>query len=201
MFFSADQIADHHSSSRLGIEPFEPKLLKPASYLLRLGNQVRRWERQNSPIDLMTENCSELALGKSEQLSEFLIEQGDLLLVSSLESIWLPSDLVGFLSTTSHMARAGISVTCDSQVVSPGFGQGAPCGLTFEIVSHNPSPVVLKFGTPVCHIMFATVGRSKSPLQLSRSIYEASQNPSGPCLSEELARIGLLHTSPFKIEE
>lgn len=201
MFFNADQISDFQSTSRLGINPLEPKLLKPASYLLRLGNKVRRWTKQSTPIDLMLENCDEHALEPMESFSEIQVEQGDLFLASSLESIWLPDDLVGFLSTTSHMSRAGVSVTCDSQIVSPGFGRGNPCGLTFEIVSHNPSPVVLREGMPVCHLMIASVDAMNRTSGLDRSIYEANRIPSGPRLAEELAKIDLLSTSHKQLEE
>lgn len=190
MFFNADQIFDQRSQSVFGIEPFEPAHLKSASYVLRLGNKVRRWIRQDTPIDLMTEDCAAHSLGSVETVSEIRVHRGDLLLVSSYESLWLPNSLAGFLSTTSHMSRAGISVTCDSQLVSPGYGQGAPSELTFEIVCHNPSPVILHYGMPVCHLMLAPVSPLKRGLALGRSIYEKQPVPSGPSLFEEMPQIG-----------
>ncbi|TWU19509.1 dCTP deaminase [Allorhodopirellula heiligendammensis] len=189
MFFSADQISDQRSQELFGIEPFEPALLKSASYVLRLGNRVRRWRRQDTPIDLMTEDCAANSLGSVETVSEICVKQGDLLLVSSYESLWLPNGLAGFLSTTSHMSRAGISVTCDSQLISPGYGQGVPSELTFEIVSHNPSPVILHHGMPVCHLMLAPVSPQNREIALMRSIYEHQPVPSGPSMFEEMQHI------------
>lgn len=192
MFLSADQITGNRSESKLVIEPFDPEMLKAASYVLRLGNRVRRWSRLNEPVEAWSADCSADALGPIETLSEFTINRGELLLVSSYERIGLTEGLLGVIMTLSHISRFGISVTCDSHLVSPGFGKDATCELTFEITSHNPNPVRLRAGLPVCHLLLATVGSTSNKTPLAKSIYQNLPTPSGPALFEEFSG-----TSPF----
>ncbi|UUO07860.1 hypothetical protein M4951_05985 [Blastopirellula sp. J2-11] len=192
MFLSAEQITRKRSESALVIEPFEPELLKAASYVLRLGSKVRRWNRRDEPVEVWSPNCSADLLGPIETFSEITINRGELLLVSSNERIGLTGGLLGVIMTLSHISRFGISVTSDSHLVSPGFGKEAACELTFEVTSHNPNSVRLRAGLPVCHLLIANVDATSSKAPLANSVYQNLPTPFGPALFEEFAC-----TSPF----
>ncbi len=192
MFLNSDQICAAIESSEIEISPFEPKFLKPASYVLRLGSQIRSWIKQDVPVDLMTDDCSKNALTMPQQFESVNIVQGELHLITSLEKIRIPEGFIGLLATTSHLARAGISVTNDSSVVSPGFGSQGMLNLTFEVVSRNPNSVTLRKGLPVCHLLIAELKANKESRPLHRSVYETcGEHISGPAIFQELKSIGM----------
>ena len=92
------------------------------------------------------------------------------------------------LSTLSHIARFGLDVLHNSFLVSPGFGRNAPTALTFELVSHNPNPIRLRPGLPICHIGFQQVLNPGTPnATLSKSIYENKASPVPPMYVEEFS--------------
>ena len=136
--------------------------------------------------------------GDPVRLSDDVIEPGNLgavvddeivritrstfLLGASVEHLSLPLHLVGFLSTTSHVARRGISMVLSSTLVSPGFGRNTPTAITFEITSANPALVEIAGGTPVCHLILARVlpGDPSTLTHHGRSPYESVAAPSAP---------------------
>ncbi|APZ94398.1 dCTP deaminase [Fuerstiella marisgermanici] len=195
MFLNAEQITAKRSESALLIEPFDRELLKPVSYVLRLGHKVRRWAKSDKAIDVWSNNCSESVLGPIETFSEITVNRGELLLVNSHERIGLTDGLLGVITTLSHISRFGISVTSDSHLVSPGFGKDASCELTFEITSHNPNPVRLRAGLPICHLLLANVEAASGKTRLANSVYESLPTPFGPALFEEFASISIFQSA------
>lgn len=185
MFLSAQEIRAEVGCGRLVIDPFDPQMLKPASYVLTLGGRFRTWGCRTSPLDLSSRDAAS-ALGPPQTLSAITLQDRTFVLACSAEIIGLPMDLVGIISTLSHVARFGISTHLDSWLVSPGFGHTEPTALTLELVSCNPSPVTLDSGMPVCHISFARASGVPDPtLFLATSIYEGKEAPSPPLLVDE----------------
>lgn len=114
---------------------------------------------------------------------------GSVALASSLELLRLPENVMGMLSTLSHVARFGLSVLQESFFVAPGFGQRAPQALTFELVNHNPNAIRLQPGLPICHIGFQEVLDPGTPNdELRSSIYERRMSPSPPMYLEEFRK-------------
>lgn len=186
MFLTANDIRDAVGSGQVVIEPFEASLLKPASYVLRFSNKWRRWIKSDEPILVWSGEASKNHLSPVETADEVLISPGEFVLASTTEAISLPRDLVGWISTLSHLARFGISIHNDSFLVSPNFGAGEPTPLTLEIHSTNPSPLRIKSGTPACHLAFArATSNPAAEIRLRKSIYEGREAPCEPMLYEE----------------
>jgi dCTP deaminase len=188
MFLLANDIQAEIKSGKIVIEPFLPELLKPASYVLRLGTGAIKWIKRKKPLKVWGPDASKDNLKKSEPEKEIIVRPYSLVLMPTLEKIKLPEDIVGFISTLSHMARFGITMQSNASIVSPGFGYKTPSALTLELFSVNPSPLKLKVGIPSCHLAFIrTSSNFKKKVKLSHSIYEGLEVPHAPMLFEEFS--------------
>ena len=186
VFLSADQINELVESGALSIDPFDSNLLKGASYTLRLGNTFCLWKNEEEPIELWTKNSASNYLTPVFQADNYVLKPGTFLLGSTLEKIGFPENHIGILYTISHLARFGITVCHSSAWINPGFGKHEPTALTLEIHSVNPSPIRIKTGIPVCHLIIAKVSENENILPIVRkSVYEGIKSPSLPRLYEE----------------
>jgi dCTP deaminase len=186
MFLSAKEIEACVQANRLRIDPFAPELLKPASYVLRLGQRFARWKPTTTPLRPWAEVVDDSALAYVETAREIELTPGELILANTYERLALSPSVAGILSTLSHLARLGVTVTSGSTWVNPGFGETEPTALTLEISNVNRVPIVLDSGMPVCHLAFAEVSGEVRPRgPLAKSIYDGSKSPSGPRLFEE----------------
>jgi dCTP deaminase len=190
MFLSADEISNEIETGRLVVQPFARELLKPASYVLRISDRWRQWKVSKEPINTWSADSIEQHIEPVVQQNAFDIRPFQLVLASTIERIGMPSDLMGVLSTLSHLARFGICVHLNSCFVSPGFGNQVSTALALEIFSTNSSPIRLEAGMPVCHLAFARTTSAKDAGVLSRSIYEGSDSLSPPRLFEEFHFLG-----------
>jgi dCTP deaminase len=190
MFLNADTIQAEVKSGRLVIEPFLPALLKPASYVLRAGRQSRVWKSTGQVIDLWEENAGGGSLSEISESEDITIQPGAFVLISTLESIALPEDVLAIVTTMSHLARFGISCQLGSGLVTPGFGTACKSPLALELISFNPNPIRLRAGIPLCHLLFTRVeAMDRSALKLGQSVYENRQCPHRPLLYEEFGHI------------
>lgn len=189
MFLSADEIKVAVEAGQLGIRPFFPELLKPASYVLRLDNEFLEWKRRRGSVRIMSAAASE-GWVRSRRRRDVLISRGAFFLGRTLESLAMPHDLVGLISNLSHLSRFGLSVNGGSFWINPGFGSAQPTKLTLELSAVNPNALRLVAGMPVCHVAFTRVSPGRRlPLSLRRSIYEGRDTPAAPMLFEEFNEV------------
>jgi dCTP deaminase len=187
MWLSANEIDRRVRTGEIALEPFDKRLLKPASYVLRLGTECLIWRKLTTPVQLAEyrpdhDDCERL---KTEDV---LLLPGTFVLASSFELLRLPANLIGVLSTLSHIARFGLSVLQNSTLVSPGFGQDAPTALTFELFNSSPNSVQLRSGLPICHLGFQQILDPGTPNPvLHRSVYERQISPALPKYRDEFS--------------
>jgi dCTP deaminase len=190
MFLSANEIRAEIEAGRIGIDPYLPSLLKPASYVLRLGSKVIKWAPSAQSIRIWSESAGKDRLVNELLTPGYILPPGGFLLTGTLERIRVPEGFCGLIASLSHLARFGVCVHLNSFVISPGFGSNSMSNITLELTSHNTAPIELQPGLPVCHILFVrTQAVKEARLPLTRSIYEGLDAPSGPMLYEEFHRI------------
>lgn len=189
MWLSANEIDRRVRAGELALEPFDQRLLKPASYVLRLGAECLIWRKIGGAVRLAEYRSS--ADDFERLLSEdVLLLPGTFVLASSLEHLRLPPNLIGILSTLSHVARFGLSVLQNSTLVGPGFGQDTPTALTFELLNSSPNPIQLRPGLPICHLGFQELRDPGTPNPaLRKSVYENQTSPGPPRYSDEFGDI------------
>lgn len=125
------QIRQFVEQQRLGIEPFNPGQVQPASYDLRVGNKILA-----SPLG--PEKRGKVVI-LSEQKPSYGIESGQMIGVISYERVELPLELCARFGIRSSFARLGINAFGGLQL-DPGF-KGR---LVMNLLNVGPEPVDIK---------------------------------------------------------
>lgn len=138
---SGEKIAEMVKEGRLIIDPFDPHLIQPASYDLRLGPKILA-----SPL-------SSEKLGMVIQLTEkepcYQIYSGQMVGVLSLEKIKLPLDVSGRFGIRSAFARRGLNAFGGLQL-DPGW-RGR---LNMNFLNVGPEPIAITLHEPLFSVEF-----------------------------------------------
>ena len=176
-------------AGEIRIEPFDERLLRRNSYLLRLAGHFRRI-RTDRVIDTAVPEDYRHARGTLEDGPAVVIDPESLVLGCSVERIGVSTGIVGLLSGVSNVARLGVTVHCTSQLVNAGFSYTDPGCLVFELATLGRMHVRLHAGTPLCHLIFARLESPTTDLAPSR---RHAQH--GPDASTLLAQFGAFYAS------
>src|SRR6266498_3413043 len=136
MFLPNTEIADQIHKKNLLIDPFDQKLLRPASYLLRLSNAFVRFKTATL-VDVIDGESIKQNAGGTIQQDSIVVQPHEFLLASSIEKIGIPNGLLGLIAGLSHLGRLGLAIHSTSPLINPGFGWQTPSCITFEIFSYN----------------------------------------------------------------
>ena len=185
MLFSSAEIEAGIDGGGIRIVPYDVRLLRRASYTLRLGNKWRRWRSSSDPIRIWSPAASSGRLEPVEESASCVLRPGDLVLGCTAEKIAIPNDVCAFICTLSQISRFGVSTTGGSLLIRPGFGRPDPMELTLELSSSNPSPIELTAGMPLCHLVFLDLSGLASKGR--ESFYD--NGPAAPTLYEEMSEI------------
>lgn len=106
------------------------------------------------------------------------IHPGELVLGSTLESVEIPDDLVGWLDGRSSLARLGLMVHVTAGRIDPGWGGQ----VVLEFYNNGKLPLALRPGMFICALSFETLSSpAKNPY---RSRTNAKyKNQTGPTSS------------------
>lgn len=120
---------------------------------LRLGVQFRVFNHSKlAYIDptskkLATDMMSEVTLKKGEP---FILQPGDFVLATTVESITISDDLIGRLEGRSSLGRLGIVVHSTASIFEPGWN-GV---VVMELGNLGRMPVALRPGMRICSMTF-----------------------------------------------
>lgn len=133
MIMVDSQIREAIERGTIVLEPFEETSLQPASYDMRLGKKaiVTGVEEQ---IDL-------------EKRGSLTIKAGDFALLTTLESIELPTNIAGNIGVKSYYTRKGMVVLAGLQI-DPGF-EGV---LVIGVYNASPRSLTIDYASPFCTI-------------------------------------------------
>jgi dCTP deaminase len=136
--------------------------IKGISVDLRLGHQFRVFTDHNTGFIDLSGAKSELTttvdriMGAEINLNDneiFYLHPGELALASTLESVNIPDDLVGWLDGRSSLARLGLMVHVTAHRIDPGWsGQ-----IVLEMHNMGKLPLGLRPGMDICAINFETM--------------------------------------------
>jgi dCTP deaminase len=142
--------------ARIKIDPWDPKLVQPASVDLRLGDSFRVFHNhRTSAIDLRDPpaNLTEEVTVPAEE--SFVIHPGEFCLGRTLEWVELPDDIVARIEGKSSLGRLGLIVHATAGFCDPGW-QGT---LTLELNNLTRVPIKLTPGLPIAQLSFMTLDR------------------------------------------
>ena len=122
---------------RIGIEPWDPDMIQPASIDLRLGNSFRVFHNHRArAIDLRD--------------PPFVVHPGEFVLARTEEHVVLPDDVVARIEGKSSLGRLGLIVHATAGFVDPGFSGT----LTLEVTNLTRIPIELWPGLPIAQLSF-----------------------------------------------
>lgn len=138
-------------SGHLGIDPYDPAMIQPASLDVRLGDsfQVFRSHRVGS-IDL-----ADPPVGLTEQVApddknRFTVHPGEFCLGVTQERVRIPNDMLCKIDGRSSIGRLGLLVHITAGIIDPGF-EGT---ITLELANLTRVPIRLYPGLTIAQLTF-----------------------------------------------
>ena len=141
---------------RIRIDPWDPRLVQPASVDLRLGDSFRVFHNHRATaIDLRRppENLTEEVLVPAGE--SFVIHPGEFCLGRTLEWVELPDDVVARIEGKSSLGRLGLIVHATAGFCDPGW-KGT---LTLELNNLTRVPIILHPGLEIAQLSFMMLDR------------------------------------------
>jgi dCTP deaminase len=139
---------------RIRIDPWDPRLVQPASVDLRLGDSFRVFHNHRaSAIDLRQppENLTEEVIVPADE--SFVIHPGEFCLGRTLEWVELPVDIVARIEGKSSLGRLGLIVHATAGFCDPGW-KGT---LTLELNNLTRVPIKLYPGLLIAQLSFMSL--------------------------------------------
>lgn len=141
-------------------EPIEANQIQPASIDLRLGPGLKRFYEKDCyapDIDVRSfnpekemRNVDTFRISGQECMR---IRPGEFILGHTIETVRLPSHLVGKVEGRSSLGRLGLVVHVTAGFIDPGFeGQ-----ITLEFTNVSPRTLLVPVGWRVCQIALYTM--------------------------------------------
>jgi len=188
MILSDRDIKRALAAGRITIVP-KPKLtvvLGSCSIDLRLGNTFRIFDHSKFPfIDpnnprLASDMMKEITVPDSQP---FILQPGDFVLATSMESFTLPDDLLARLEGRSSLGRLGIVVHSTASIFEPGWN-GV---VVMELGNLGRMPVALYPGMRVCALTFEELSSpADAPYNKKKSAkYAGQKSPEASKIAQE----------------
>lgn len=133
----------------IGIEPFDERLLQPASYDMILSDEIARITHGVEIIDPRAQQEYTSYEKIYDEERGFLIYQGEFILASSVEVFSFNASHVGQINGKSSLARLGLQVE-SAGFFDPGFRGQA----TLELVNMAQRPIRLYPGMKIAQMVF-----------------------------------------------
>lgn len=152
MILSDRSIKEAIASGRLGIEPFDPRLVQPSSVDVRLDDKFlvfRNTKRAYIDVKQPAEDLMEMIeVGPEEPM---FLHPHEFVLGSTVERVRMPDDLVGRLEGRSSLGRLGVVIHSTAGYLDPSF-EGH---VTLEISNLANLPIALYPGMRIGQISFS----------------------------------------------
>jgi dCTP deaminase len=189
MVLSDHTIKEEIARGRILVEPLHPECIQPASIDVHLDNKLLVFKTWRHPfyIDVKQhiDDLSEpVQIGQDKP---FLLNAGEFVLASTLESITLPDDIVGRLEGKSSLGRIGLLIHSTAGYVDPGWHGN----LTLELSNVAKLPVTLYYKMAIGQISFL---RLTSPVDKAYgsaglgSKYQGQTEPTATRYYEDFAK-------------
>lgn len=159
MLMSDQQLREAVESGDLSIEPFTEEQLEPASYDMRIGRKV-----------LASHSEREIHL---ENRGSATIHPGEFALITTLETLNVPTDVAGHIGIRSFYTRKGLVLLAGSHL-DPGY-QGH---LTLGVYNAAPRNVTLEYREGFCTVEFHKLRKEvEEPYESSKHQIQESIPP------------------------
>jgi len=138
-------------SGRVGIEPYDEKMVQPSSIDVRLDRFFRVFENHKYPhIDPATEQPELTREVEADNGEPFVLHPGEFVLGSTFEVVTLPTDVAARLEGKSSLGRLGLLTHSTAGFIDPGFSGH----VTLELANVATLPILLWPGMKIGQVCF-----------------------------------------------
>jgi dCTP deaminase len=137
-------------AGEIGIDPFDPECVGPASIDLHLGNQFRVFRTIHN-IFHVTDDADHREVTDVVEVGDyFLLLPGHAVHGVTRERITLPDNICGWIQGRSRFARVGLMVHVTANFMQPGISDAKQ---VLEMNNAGPMPLAVHPGTTICQII------------------------------------------------
>lgn len=177
MVLSDRDIEKELATGRLIVNPLADGNVQPASVDLRLGRNLRIFQRHRlQAIDVKQEMAHLTDPEEIDEVNPFFLQPGEFALGVTVEEIGLPNDIVGRLDGKSSLGRLGLVVHSTAGFVDPGWRGN----LTLELSNLAPLPIALYYGMKISQISFMRLSSPAINPYGSKKLGSKYQGQTGP---------------------
>lgn len=177
MLLSDRDLLAEIDNGRVGIDPFHPDMVQPASIDVRLDRWFRVFENHRYPhIDPSLEQPDLTRLIEPEGDEPFILHPGEFVLGSTYELVSLPDDVAGRLEGKSSLGRLGLLTHSTAGFIDPGFSGH----VTLELSNAATLPIMLYPGMKIGQLcLFRLSSPADHPYGSEKygSRYQGQQGP------------------------
>lgn len=180
-------IIEEIEEQRLGIVPFDPQAVQPASVDLRLDREFRTFRVTDRPyvdVRIPIDDLTEVVSVRDDE--PFVLQPHTFCLGSTVEAVTLPDDIVARVDGKSSLGRLGLLVHATAGYVDPGWtGQ-----LTLELSNQSQMPIALYYGMRIAQISFLRLTTPATRPYGSPGLGSKYQGQAGPTASRIAREFG-----------
>ena len=145
-----DEIAREIESGRLRIDPFALDQIGPASVDLHLAPEIRIPLPANGEPIHVTDDADPRERTRLLEVEDFyVLDPGQTVHGVTVETLYLPPNLCGWLEGRSRTARFGLTVHVTSGFVHPGVSNRQ----VLEMTNVSSAPLAIHPGIRICQIV------------------------------------------------
>jgi dCTP deaminase len=177
VLLSDKDIRSEVESGRVGIDPYEPKMIQPSSIDVRLDKFFRVFENHKyeviDPSKEQPELTREIEVGNDEH---FILHPGEFVLASTYEVVTLPDDIAARLEGKSSLGRLGLLTHSTAGFIDPGFSGH----ITLELSNVANLPVKLFPGMKIgqlCLVKLSSAAENPYGSAIYGSRYQGQRGP------------------------
>lgn len=150
MILSDFDLMNMISSQRLKIDPFSKEIVRENGIDFRLADEIARHRDLGRDFVMDPSNNGEIdkAFEVEKGLDRLVLGPKEQVLLSTVETVELPDDIVGVVELRSTWARHGLSIP--PTIADAGF-RGT---VTLEVINNAPYSIVLRPNYRFAHIIF-----------------------------------------------
>lgn len=153
MLLSDDDICRHITNGWIGIDPYDQRMVQPASIDVRLGNHIVHAPTWIDPGRIIEPDQDNGHLWRETDIADgesWLLQPKAFALGHTVETVTLSPRVAARLEGRSSWGRLGLVVHSTAGFIDPGFsGQ-----ITLELGNLSPYPIRLRPGLRIAQICF-----------------------------------------------
>ena len=187
MVLSDGSIRRAVEAGRIALDPFDDRLVQPASIDVRCDRRFRVFRNSRYPyIDVRRDMPDLTELVEADGEEPFILHPGEFVLGATLERVTLADDLVARLEGKSSLGRLGLQVHSTAGFIDPGFDGH----VTLELSNVANLPITLYAGMKVGQLSFLELDRPAERPYGSGLLGSKYQGQVGPTPSQYWRNFG-----------